>query len=172
VDIQMLIENNLFNNGGSAIELFDGSPAPAFKSTGNIGTAKNISMSQGTVFTPPYTLTLKLNAAEVEAKVKPAAGNTLTYAATRAGKRPAAHCAKCPSVVPGKTGWILYNASESYCRFSLVTLGGRTVLAPTRLEAGGRFSLPEAGIPLYMRIDAAKDGKGIPMWRVVPAAAR
>ena len=71
VDIQMLIENNVFNNSGSAIQIFDGSPSPAFKSIGNIGSAKNIEFNQGTVFDPPYTLTLKMDASEVESKVKP-----------------------------------------------------------------------------------------------------
>ncbi len=78
VEIQMLIENNNMKTTGTAIKPFDGSPAPAFKSVGNIGTAKDISINQGTVFTPPYTLSLKLAATDVEAKVKPAAGNTLT----------------------------------------------------------------------------------------------
>jgi hypothetical protein len=78
VDIQMLIENNDFRNGGSAIKEHTGSPAPAWKSVGNSGTAAGIATSQGTVFTPPYTLSLKVAASEVEAKVRPAAGNTLT----------------------------------------------------------------------------------------------
>jgi pectate lyase len=77
VDIQMLIENNDFRNGGSAIQEHGGSPAPAWKSVGNIGTAKNIASNQGTVFAPPYSLSLKLAASEVEAKVRPDAGNGL-----------------------------------------------------------------------------------------------
>lgn len=81
VDIQMLIENNNMKTSGTAIKPFDGTPAPAFKSVGNIGTAKDMGLSQGTVFTPPYTLSQKWAASEVEAKVKPAAGNTLTLAA-------------------------------------------------------------------------------------------
>lgn len=79
VDIQMLIESNDFRNSGYAIQTQGGdSPPPAWKSTGNIGTAKDIATNQGSVFTPPYTLSLKLAAAEVDAKVRPAAGNTLT----------------------------------------------------------------------------------------------
>lgn len=81
VDIQMLIENNAFKNAGYAIKPFDGSPAPAWKSVGNTGTAKDIATNQGTVFTPPYSLSLKLAASEVDAKVRPAAGNTLTLEA-------------------------------------------------------------------------------------------
>jgi pectate lyase len=82
VDIQMLIENNDFRNGGPAIKEHGGSPAPAWKSVGNIGTARDIATNKGTVFTPPYTLSLKLTAAEVNAKVRPAAGNTLTLGGT------------------------------------------------------------------------------------------
>ncbi len=78
VEIQMLIENNQFKNAGYAIKPFDGSPAPSWKSVGNAGSAKDIATGQGSVFTPPYTLVLKLAASEVEAKVKPEAGNTLT----------------------------------------------------------------------------------------------
>ena len=78
VDIQMLIENNNFKNAGYAIKPIDGSPAPAWKSVGNIGSAKDMASNQGSVFTPPYALSLKLAATEVEAKVRPAAGNTLT----------------------------------------------------------------------------------------------
>lgn len=78
VDIQMLIENNDFRNGGSAIKEHTGNPAPAWRSVGNIGTARDIATNKGTVFTPPYTLGLKLAASEVDAKVRPVAGNTLT----------------------------------------------------------------------------------------------
>jgi pectate lyase len=77
VDIQMLIESNDFRNAGAAIKAYGGSPPPAWKSAGNIGTAKDIATNQGTVFTPPYTLSLKLAASEVDSKVRPAAGNTL-----------------------------------------------------------------------------------------------
>jgi pectate lyase len=84
VEIQMLIENNQFKNAGYAIKPFDGSPAPAWKSVGNAGSAKDIATGQGSVFTPPYTLSLKLAAAQVEAKVKPEAGNTLTLDASTA----------------------------------------------------------------------------------------
>lgn len=82
VDIQMLIENNVFKNGGSAIKEHTGAPAPAWKSVGNIGSAKDIATNKGSVFTPPYTLSAKLTASEVEAKVRPAAGNTLTLEAS------------------------------------------------------------------------------------------
>jgi pectate lyase len=107
VDIQMLIENNNFKNAGYAIKLFDGSPAPAWKSVGNIGSAKDIATNQGSVFAPPYTLSLKLAASEVEAKVRPAAGNTLTLDASTAlegvlltGAR-ASTSAKAKSLRPG-----------------------------------------------------------------------
>lgn len=84
VEIQMLIENNDFRNAGYAIKKFDGAPAPAWKSAGNIGSAKDIATGQGSVFTPPYTLSLKLAASEVDGKVRPAAGNTLTLDAATA----------------------------------------------------------------------------------------
>jgi pectate lyase len=84
VQIQMLIENNQFKNAGYAIKPFDGAPAPAWKSVGNQGSAKDIATSQGSVFAPPYALTLKLAASEVEAKIKPAAGNTLRLDAATA----------------------------------------------------------------------------------------
>ncbi|MEO7956239.1 MAG: hypothetical protein ABIW76_06100, partial [Fibrobacteria bacterium] len=70
--------NNDFRNGGPAIKEHGGTPAPAWKSVGNIGTASDIASNKGTVFTPPYTLSLKLGASEVEAKVRPSAGNTLS----------------------------------------------------------------------------------------------
>jgi pectate lyase len=85
VDIQMLIENNAMKTSGTAIKPFDGSPAPAWKSVGNIGTAQGLASNQGSVFSPPYTMTLKWAADAVDAKVRPAAGNTLTLETGTAG---------------------------------------------------------------------------------------
>lgn len=53
---------------------------------GNAGSTKDIATGQGSVFAPPYALSLKLAASEVEAKIKPVAGNTPTLdAATAVG---------------------------------------------------------------------------------------
>lgn len=82
VDIQMLIENNNMKTTGTAVKPFTGTPAPAYRTVGNIGTASGLTASAGTVFTPPYTLSGKMAASEVEARIKPVAGNTLTLDAT------------------------------------------------------------------------------------------
>jgi pectate lyase len=106
VEIQMLIENNHFRNAGYAIKKFDGSPAPAWKSVGNIGSAKDIATGQGQVFAPPYSLSLKLAASEVEARIRPEAGNTLTLPgastalAPRSGRSAARDKAPGPGLYP------------------------------------------------------------------------
>jgi pectate lyase len=143
VDIQMLIENNNFKNSGYAIEPFDGTPAPAYKSTGNIGTAKDISKSSGTVFTPPYTLSEKMDASAVEGKVKPAAGNTMTLGTTSVA--PATAARQAPFVAPSGSGWTLHNASALAVTFRVVGADGRSVLPRTTLEAGRNLSLPSSG---------------------------
>jgi pectate lyase len=155
VEIQMLIENNVFNNGGNAIEIFDGSPAPAFKSIGNIGTAKGIDMNQGTVFTPPYTLTLKMNASEVESKVKPSAGNTLTLGITAAHENVGVRNGGQPYITACGSGWALRNPFASTLTFNVIALSGKTVLAATFLEAGKGFPLPKTGSPLFIRFKGA-----------------
>lgn len=152
VDIQMLIENNDFSISGKAIEIFDGTPKPAFKSVGNIGTAKNIDMNQGAVFTPPYTLSLKMNASEVEAKVKPAAGNTLKLemkSANHTIKRVSS--LQKPYITSARSGWILKNPSLLPIIFMVITLSGKTVLDETRLEALKSYKLPDAVSPLLIR---------------------
>jgi pectate lyase len=151
VDIQMLIENNVFNNSGSAIEIFDGSPAPAFKSTGNIGTASNINKNQGSVFSPPYTLTLKMSASEVEARVKPAAGNTLTLGTTAAYEMAGIKDLCQPHLIAGRSGWTLRNPFSSALTFTIITLSGKTVLHGAVIEAKRGYPLPKAGSPLFVR---------------------
>lgn len=151
VDIQMLIENNLFNNGGKAIEVFDGNPKPAFKSVGNMGTAKNINMNQGTVFTPPYTLSLKMEASEVESKVKPVAGNTLTLSTTSAYQsQNNSVLRRHPYISSFRSGWLLRNPTSLDLSFILITLDGRTVLPSTRLESGEIIQLPSFSSPLLV----------------------
>lgn len=155
VEIQMLIENNVFNSSGSAIEIFDGSPAPAFKSTGNIGSAKNISLSQGSVFTPPYTLSLKMNASDVESKVKSSAGNTLTLGATSVhGVAKVNHMVR-PCITRCGSGWVLQNHSSSTLSFVIINLSGKTVLPSMLLETGESFRLPSTGTLLYIKFKGA-----------------
>ena len=132
VDIQMLIENNNFKNAGNAIKAYDGSPAPAWKSVGNIGSAKNIASNQGSVFTPPYTLSLKMEASEVEARVRPEAGNTLTLGTTTAlGGAKAARKAKAA----GRPG-------QYSVRSRLVDSEGRTVVGTPGQAADRAVSDP------------------------------
>lgn len=151
VDIQMLIENNLFNNGGKAIDVFDGNPKPAFKSVGNMGTASNINMNQGTVFTPPYTLSLKMEASEVEAKVKAEAGNTLTLSITSTYQRKDnSNLRRHPYISSSRSGWLLGNPTSLDLSFILITLDGRTVLPSTRLESGEIIQLPSFSSPLLV----------------------
>jgi pectate lyase len=153
VEIQMLIENNVFNNSGSAIEIFDGTPAPAFKSTGNIGSASNISKNQGTVFTPPYTLSLKMNASEVEQKVKPSAGNTLTLGNTNVEKMVNIHTnAKQLYSITTKTGWKLKNTSSDRLAFFLTSLNGKVVCPLTELNPDQIFSMPSSRNMLLMHL--------------------
>lgn len=161
VDIQMLIENNVFKNSGYAIEKFDGTPAPAWKSVGNIGSAKDISTSQGTVFTPPYSLSEKMAASEVESKVKPVAGNTLTlgtsdiYKAAGIGRNPEA-----PYVAASRNGWQLNNPGESALRFHVVDLSGKAYVLNASIESRGNFELPAAASALVIQFigtDRAKD---------------
>ncbi|MBN1306308.1 MAG: hypothetical protein JXA18_00220 [Chitinispirillaceae bacterium] len=151
VDIQMLIENNVFNNTGSAIQIFDGSPAPAFKSIGNIGSARNIELNQGTVFTPPYTLSLLVDASEVDSMVRPAAGNTMTLGVSEVRTIAAATDALRPFIFVCRTGWGLRNPSSAAMTFKVITLNGRTVLTTTRLEAGGSCPLPSTNSPLFIQ---------------------
>jgi len=151
VDIQMLIENNLFNNGGKAIDVFDGNPKPAFKSVGNMGTASNINMNQGTVFTPPYTLSLKMEASEVEAKVRAEAGNTLTLSITSTYQRKDnSILRRHPYISSSRSGWLLRNPTSLDLSFILITLDGRTVLPSTRLESGEIIQLPSFSSPLLV----------------------
>lgn len=155
VEIQMLIENNVFNIKGKAIEIFNGTPAPAFKSVGNIGTAQNINLNQGTVFTPPYTLTLKMNASEVEAKVRPSAGNTLSLETTSTHSRSQTNNTVHPFISSIRSGWTLQNTSLSTFNFRVVTLSGKTVLPLTRLESGRSLPIPKAGCPLYVKFEGS-----------------
>lgn len=164
VEIQMLIENNLFNNSGSAIETFDGTPAPAFKSIGNIGTAKNINMNQGSVFTPPYTLSLKMDASEVQSKVKPSAGNTLTLDATSANNVFKIKPMVRAYITKRGSGWALHNPSSSIMSFMIITLTGKTVLPPMQLEPGRSYRLPSTGSSLYVRFK----GEGAPEDMYIP----
>ncbi len=168
VEIQMLIENNVFNNSGSAIEIFDGSPAPAFKSIGNIGTAKGITINQGSVFAPPYTLTLKMNASEVESKVKPAAGNTLTLGETAVYEMIGAMTIRQPHIAACGSGWALRNPSSPALTFIVITLNGKTVLPATLLEAGKSFRLPKAGAPLFVRFNGALESAHAPADMYIP----
>lgn len=148
----MLIENNLFNNSGKAIELFDGTPAPAFKSIGNSGTASNINSNQGSVFTPPYTLSLKMNASEVESKVKPSAGNTLTLGTTGTSEMFMVNSdVKIPHIVKRKTGWTLKNPSSRLVHFCVTTLNGKTMLPYSQLNAGKSYLLPKVSVPLLVK---------------------
>ncbi|MBN1604252.1 MAG: polysaccharide lyase family 1 protein [Chitinispirillaceae bacterium] len=153
VEIQMLIENNLFNNSGKAIEIFNGSPKPAFKSVGNLGSATNINTNQGTVFTPPYTLSLKMSASEVESKVKPSAGNTLTLGTTGTLEKLATDSDKSnPFIAVGKNGWTLVNPSSRLLSYCVLTLNGKIVLPYSTLKAGKRCMLPQASVPLFVRV--------------------
>ncbi|HEX2955875.1 MAG TPA: hypothetical protein VHO70_03555 [Chitinispirillaceae bacterium] len=159
VDIQMLIENNVFKNGGSAIEIFDGTPKPAFKSVGNTGTAKNINLNQGTVFTPPYTLSLKMNANEVESKVKPSAGNTLTLTTTGGHHMVMKNSTSArPFVTAAKGGWILYNPSNMAISFSVMALDGKMVYPVTRLDACKSYRITQSGMPMLVHFNDARIG--------------
>lgn len=151
VGIQMLIENNVFNNSGSAIQIFDGTPPPAFKSIGNIGTARNIELNQGTVFTPPYKLSLLVEAARVDSMVRPAAGNTMTLGVSEARTPDKTIAAKRPFVFACRTGWALMNPSSSAITFKVIAINGKTLLPVTRLEAGGTCPLPSTGFPLFVQ---------------------
>lgn len=149
VDIQMLIENNVFKNAGTALKEFAGTPAAAWKSVGNIGTASNMGTNKGTVFTPPYTLRQKLSASEVEAKVRPAAGNTLTLNTTSVSPRVAARHA--PYLAPSGAGWRLHNPGASGVEFRVVDANGREVLPRAWLDAGESVAMPASGAPLFVR---------------------
>lgn len=154
VDIQMLIENNVFKNAGTALKEFTGTPAAAWKSVGNIGSASNMGTNKGTVFTPPYTLSQKLSASEVEAKIRPAAGNTLTLNTTSVSPRVAAH--RAPYVAPSGAGWTLHNPGASGVEFRVVDADGRAVLPRTILDAGRNLSLPSSGSSLIVHFLGAE----------------
>lgn len=130
VDIQMLIENNAMKTSGTAIKPFEGSPAPAWKSIGNIGTAKDMATNRGSVFSPPYTLTGKMAAADVDAKVRPAAGNTLTLAtgptgiSGKAGIAAAARGNPDPFVSASPEGWRLQIPGSTPLRYELIDAKG------------------------------------------------
>lgn len=154
VGIEMLIENNLFNCTGSVITVFDGSPAPAFVSVGNSGTASKVNTSQGTVFTPPYALSLKMDASLVEDEIRPKAGNTQNLDSTATHQPIKKHSVEPPPyIIACKTGWALQNSSPSTLSFIVVTLSGKMVVPATSLESGRRFVLPSAGTPLFVCFD-------------------
>jgi pectate lyase len=155
VDIQMLIEKNVFNNSGSAIQIFDGTPAPAFKSAGNIGSARNIELSQGTVFTPPYTLSLFMDASDVDSMVRPAAGNTMTLGVSEVCTTTGAPVAARPFIFARGTGWALRNPTSSAITFKVITLDGRSALPAMRLEANRICPLPLTGSPLIIWFNRA-----------------
>jgi len=164
VDIQMLIEQNVFKNSGNAIQVSDGTPAPAWKTVGNIGTAKNMSSNQGTVFTPPYTLSEKMAASAVEAKVKPAAGNTMTLGSTGIDVR-GAHAYEAPRVVATPEGWTLRNPGKSAILFDVVDVSGASLVSGARLGSGNDFRLPASH---GMRIVNIREPKNLESM-VVPA---
>jgi pectate lyase len=159
VDIQMLIENNNMKTSGTAIKPFEGSPAPAWKSVGNIGTAKDIGLSSGTVFTPPYSLTLKMAASDVEAKVKPAAGNTLTLGsgATSLLHRPGTSLRSEASVSPSPfvsstpTGFRVFNPGTAALKYEVVSVNGQKVISRGMLPAGESHALPNSAHGLLVR---------------------
>jgi hypothetical protein len=64
------VENNVYNCSGTAF-LPDGG---SYKLVGNIGTNKHITGNKGTVFTPPYKMSLRMEASEVEARVRAETG--------------------------------------------------------------------------------------------------
>lgn len=148
VDIQMLIENNVFKSAGTAIKEFAGTPAAAWKSVGNIGSANDMATNKGSVFTPPYTLSQKLSASEVEAKIKPAAGNTLTLGTTSVPPRVATR--HTPYASPSGAGWSLHNPGALAVEFRVVDANGRAVLSRASLEAGGNLAMPASGSPLLV----------------------
>ncbi|MEO7426314.1 MAG: hypothetical protein ABI036_14085 [Fibrobacteria bacterium] len=151
VDIQMLIENNNMKTQGTAIKPFEGTPAPAYKSIGNIGTAKDIGISSGTVFTPPYTLTLKMAAADVEAKVRPGAGNTMTLGPDPTPLLSAGNRGQAPFVASTSGGYRLYNPGADAVKFEIVAANGRVVVASSLLKAGHSIALPGLSDGLRVR---------------------
>lgn len=166
VDIQMLIEQNVFKNSGYAVEKFDGTPAPAWKATGNIGTAKDMNTSQGTVFTPPYTLTQKMAASAVEAAVKPAAGNTMTLSSSTGVDAATLRGPEAPRLVASPSGWLLRNPSMTPLRFDMLDLSGRVLLGSALVEPGTDMALPSRGTTRVLRVSAPRDLPPI----VVPGA--
>jgi len=161
VDIQMLIENNVFKNSGYAIEPFDGTPAPAYKSVGNIRTAKDISKSSGTVFTPPYTLSQKMSASEVEAKVKPEAGNTMTLGTSDLAPLVSARNPDEPFVTGSNGAWRLRNPGANAIRFDLVDPSGKILLATSNLEGGRDIAIPAIGSAVIVRFPGSQGIKDI-----------
>jgi pectate lyase len=153
VEIQMLIENNDFRNAGYAIKKFDGSPAPAWKSAGNIGSAKDIATGQGPVFTPPYALSLRLAASEVDAKVRPAAGNKLTLDAEPTALFPPESPPGRPSPERTPFGWRLRNPGLAPLGYRFYDARGRTQGPAGRLEAGRTLTLSRAGSAWILRME-------------------
>jgi len=143
--MEMLIENNVFNNKGGAIGGIGKKPN-SWKTIGNIGSAPNIDSDQGSVFTPPYTLSLKMDASEVEEKVRAGAGNTLTLGATDVHDVNAAAITKkqVPFLDHSINSWVLKNPDNRAYTITAVTLDGKALLPATRIEVGGKVEIPHA----------------------------
>ena len=158
----MLIENNVFNNSGKAY-LKDGGD---YKLIGNIGTNKHITGSQGNVFTPPYKLSLKMEASEVEARVRAEAGNTLKLEETtilKKGKKQKSAIRQYTR--HSETGLLLFNPTSSKLSLTVFTINGQTVLPTTYIEAGKSLQLPPVSSLVYIRVKGSNvkaDGLYLP----------
>ena len=169
VEMQMLIEHNVFNTSGEEGKndgeyedalndvLYDwGKGKASWKSIGNIGTnPKDKNTNSGTVFTPPYTI-MKMDASEVEAAVRKNSGNVMTLGETSMyDKVITNNVVVQPHITTTKYGWTLQNPGSTALSFVVVTLQGKTVLQTTILEAGKSIQMPTTALTLVVKFKGA-----------------
>ena len=140
--MKMLIEKNAFLCGGIAVRSI-GKPPFNWKCVDNIGTARGINKSNGDGFVPPYTIK-KFEASEVEAKVRAAAGNTMTLGETdiqNINNSKVSNTLK-PFLHISNRGWILKNPCNQKYSLQILTFNGKVLHSSINIDAKGILEIP------------------------------
>ena len=150
--MQMLIEHNVFNLKCKAISPTGKTPH-AWKTIGNIGSSKPKEETKGSVFTPPYTLSGKMAASQVESKVKAGAGPTMSLGKTGISyaSKPAVKKMLKPFIEMASNGWVLKNPNNRSYFVSVVNLHGQTVLPVTYVCGSEMITIPKSASPLVVK---------------------
>jgi hypothetical protein len=94
-----------------------------------------------------------MNASEVEQKVRPSAGNTLTFGITDINKMVKNNVnTKQVYCIPNKTGWKLKNNTSDKLTFFITSLNGRVVCPLTELNPYQMFSMQSSRNVLFVHL--------------------